>query len=377
MKPLYIFVLFTLLLTSCTSKKSTPSANIIQTAIAETQLAQSARQRQVESPIPNTQEVITPAPQQLPATNIPSTSTVFSSNKLITLIPYNYQMNDVGGGWNSGRVNIAIANMTNEIIRFKYIIFSGIIIETKEGQTYNAQIDMTSTVGWEYAGGLSALTDNTLGYESLIIPGTQFSKLVASVPPLEYSISWRSATAATPIKVVFNDFPDLSFNLPNEKGGELSFPFITTPISIQSVDALKGVKIQLDNEKIEANFTGMCHKQESTSYSNLYLIEFSIKNEDAFQESTFTSLGINSVMYLENGGYGYYNDPIYPESRENIHRLSNNQGFIIGPGQNAITFIIGGEIRGGRDEYSGKVYSALIWPDGSYSFYDLTSCPQK
>jgi len=289
----------------------------------------------------------------------------------ISLVPFNYVLKDDGGGWNVGSIDIAIANTTDEIIWFKevYLDWSprDILVETVEGIPYGAELQWSR-------GGTGSIDKLYLYNLSPIIPNTWFSSEGAGIDNKSFGVVWRSASAATPTRIVFTRHPELSFDLPIERGTKISFPFISDPGSVQSIASLESVVLPMSNDKLDASFTGTCFTNDIEFGPKWYNVEFRIKNGDTFQESAGVVL-LESVSLDEEGRFSYEEgtSAIFWENQAGVSTV-NYPIISIGPDQSAIGAL---HLASSDDSYLGSVFVAVLWPDGGTTFYDVSSCPPR
>lgn len=220
---------------------------------------------------------------QMPSEATPIAGADAGDSALYTLVPYGYSLEPVGDGWNEGKVFLAFENATSTFIEMAGPMEfpNGIVVETQEGVTYDAHVSEIS-LGFWYPDRPVKATEF-----QLVPPGFRFSRyLHSSGASITHGVTWKSATAATPKRIRFNDFPDLSFELPS-LGTPILFPFDSPPIEIMQLMQMEGVSLGSVEGVIEARFTGRCGndsyfgKASWVDPNSLYL-ELTVENHDAF-----------------------------------------------------------------------------------------------
>jgi hypothetical protein len=268
---------------------------------------------------------------------------------MFTMIPYNYTLEDIGDGWNRGKILLAFENRTsttlniNDPIKFP----SGIIVETKEGVTYPASLD-SLYISENYASAYIAPFNNLLDFSPfyLIPPGFRFASIFddANGFSLEYGIVWKSAVAATPTRILFNDFPELSFELP-EQNINISFPYDYPP-EFSSLTSLKDTTI-FDENSIKVTFTGKCgnavyygYPGYENSNSNKFFLEFLAQNQDLYNQHDLEFYFPLSAFYTDTinpslQGWVWVS-PGWFSSEPNGDETNR---LLLGPGQSSVLYV--------------------------------------
>ncbi len=273
-----------------------------------------------------------PVAAKLPATPQP----------LFAIVPFNYSLKETGDGWNQGEVWLAFENKTNGVIwTDKPLQFpNGVVVETVEGPTYPAQID---------AIGLGSRTSIDASRFGVIPPGFRLASYQGDFSTLQerYEITWKSAMAAAPKVVRFNDYPGLSFTLP-APGSGIKFPFDDPPSKIQSFADLKGMIWSRNEKGLEVTFTGRCGNANYFDSSlqaeivNVLYVEVQVENHDAFNQQELDFSFPVSAFYHESPNVGY-NGLVWVGSQNFTFQPGAYkplaQKISIGPGQNRLGYV--------------------------------------
>jgi hypothetical protein len=250
------------------------------------------------------------------------------------------------------------------MIWFENRVIFNIQVETGEGPIYPASLYISKGASYEHS-------ELYLYKLSPLLPGFRFSVYEETLP-LSYSIRWRSATAATPARIIFPDNPELSFDL--HEGMEINFPFDKPPIPFDTFKSLAGKEIPGQLINIQNSFTGRCFVIEDHYGYSTFWLEFSMKNLDRFNE-TMGRIDLPHIAYFYDGYYRYDE-----RSRAILNLFEEQEGahlidlsvISLGPGQSAIGHIALGTHQFNNTDISAII--ALLWPDGSYQVYDTSSC---
>jgi hypothetical protein len=259
-------------------------------------------------------------------------------------VPYNYSLKPAGDGWNQGEVWLAFENKTNDIIlpTIQLNLPKGVVVETVEGPKYPATIVYKGNTG---------LPVNPMQLYLLgpMPPGFRASGFTYGGSLLWYAITWKSATAATPKRIIFSDYPELSFGLP-ELGSKIKFPFDNPPRNVKSFADLKGVVWSRNEKGVEVIFTGRCGNlkfldpSQSPNWPNELYIEVQVQNHDAFnQQELAFNFPVSSFYY--DSSIGSANGLVVMDPRPFVFGESDSGGITppysldqkvkisIGPGQ--------------------------------------------
>lgn len=351
-------------------------------------------QAAAHTPTPLPSATLLPSAPPLPtATPLPSPT---PKTIPIKLVPYGYTLTDLGNGWNSGGLWLAIENLGDEpfyasewggsrtnsrgVVAFE---MGTTTIETEEGVTYELDLDYVL----EFRGPIPSV---------FRVKAVSFTS--RSIEDEWAYLSWESATAATPpVSVSFERYPELSFDLPvfgteSPHDPKDNMPPIWTETvveedyyvkligpdfstdniySTRSVTDLQGHVIELGSVTIE--FTGKCGSGSEVGnevYSNALTFVVNVTNSDQFYGadiSEYMSAAPDLLTWFDPRGpyivttfddWFLYGSEGHPEDR-----FVNE----VGPGQTLPNlFLIGG--------------SELIYPlPQPYimindQLYDLTTC---
>ena len=172
------------------------------------------------------------------------------------------------------------------------------VIETVEGPTYPGAVRVH-------------IDDSSADDQSLFIPvGFRYLKSGAY-----YTVAWQSSSAATPKRIVFQDSPEFSFDLPSQQGDSISFPFDSPPIAFKSFSSLENTFMVNDPAGIVVTFTGRCANKfefglEEENPFNPYdpswdagleqYLEMTVVNNNQFYEKTI-EISFPSYIFTRDG----------------------------------------------------------------------------
>jgi hypothetical protein len=304
------------------------------------------------------------------------------------LVPFNYTLSKPDNGWQVGRVSIAFENATTSTIyptiTLQAELPNGIVVETREGITYTAQLILNNRDYYNSSASEKSLSLYTSqsGNPGPIPPGFRFNAIGDGTYGIEYHLIWKSAAAASPKRINFIDRPEMSFDLPSTQGSTISFPFDKLPSTISSFATLNGVDLVNDPKGIKATFTGKCGnlyyfdpKNTTPAYDSsngiMRYLQVQVQNNDKFNEKSgqpifaFTTFFRNGRMYVTQkavyqGVMGMSKDGAASEIK-------------LGPGQSNV-----GYIPLVWDAYNwdktGKMPIMMSWTNTSYAIFDIEEC---
>ena len=229
--------------------------------------------------------------------------------------PYDYRLEDTEDGWQKGTVQLSFANRTTNVIPTAHMeenirFPNGLTVETAEGVSYPAQI-----MGEIYnPDGTHSTYNNSWAPLAEAQPWTPINELdfsrpwVVPIPPgfqvnsfitwgawsTRYRIEWQSAAAAHPTRIVFNDYPELSFNLNDSRDTLPHSLFFQSPV--ESFANSAGTVWTEEEGGIRVVLTGRCGNNAyltpnipAIDYNDRLLLEVYIQNQDLFyqRESAF------------------------------------------------------------------------------------------
>jgi hypothetical protein len=106
----------------------------------------------------------------------------------------------------------------------------------------------------------------------------------------------------------------------------------------------------------------------------MFYFDFQARNKNSFQDEKGEIL-LQDVMLTDDGWFYFFAEwgtyVLFWGDQEGATGEPSGT-MTLGPGQSAVgTYDIAGhELETG----SGRAFASLLWPDGSYSFYELSSC---
>lgn len=317
----------------CTAQNSE-----VETSIALTVAAEVSRILPTSPVIAQTK---TPSPTKTVAetTTVPLTPTAASTPTIIptatvadqdispslSLIPYDYSLEDVGGGWNEGQVWLAFENNHDQhVIIDEYYYLDSIILETVEGVVYQPELTVVGEQG--FFGAWSGV-DDRMRFSTLVIPpGYRFEIDGSDPEDTHYYLSWRSAASATPLRIIFPDYPHWNFDISQVLRSRPTYPFDQLPQELHSLSSLEGYRLLYDPEGLEISLTGRCIRGRPSGCSGCvdgYWFYFSAVNHDQFFDST-GNMHMNWLIF-DSSGFA--------------HQVELNEEYSLGPGQDDIYFM--------------------------------------
>ena len=302
-----------------------------------------------------------------------------------TITPYNYSLENIGDGWSQGVVLLAFENQTDDLLTIyahNSVEFpNGFTVETAEGVTYPAHLGGTYEWNNRYETDSETINSLDLSLFWAVPSGFRVSQFMKSYGPvvvgMNYGIIWESATAATPTRIVSNDFPGLSFDLQNIPQ-DLQFPFDIPPTEIQTFSSLAG-QTWTELGKIQITLTGRCGSAgyfrgySGTSGDPIFL-EAETQNPDLFHQAEVVFY-LPTVAFYHDG----YLDGFNSWAGGGI-TIPDNQGFwrennsiSLGPGQSEIGYIqITPEVQAGISSPPIVVLWDVV--SEQYKIFDAREC---
>lgn len=369
-------------LKKCWSKAASMATGVFVATVTACSIFPSQPNLQGTIEAQQTQIVQLGGPTQPPPPTTPTASAPVAEpenlSPQLTIIPFNYALNDVGDGWNEGEVSLAFTNLTNQIIiPTKWEFPSGAIVETQEGVTYPATIIRHGSYLVRETTDIE-LYDDYDGPSGPIPPGFRFGGIGHDA---RYYVSWKSATAATPKRVSFPDHPELNFDLPSQQRTKPSFPFDSPPVAVKSFSSLQNTKLTSDPSGIEATFTGRCgnvYWYEPAShtgfeYPEMLFLEVTVLNNDKFNERT-GQFSLPFTLFLRNGRIHHYDNAQY----SNVPTDSSNEpgSITLGPGQRQTGYLVVLQFFL-RLEENEEPPIVIFWSEDDYDVYDAKECGFK
>lgn len=277
----------------------------------------------------------------------------------IELLGFDYTLQDKGDGWNEGSLRFAIESSSPFPLYLDSLDFTrgGAVLETLEGPTYPVSIRRA---------------DGMKGYfaiiEGPIPPGFAIrgvgGGIDAGQPDLV--LTWRSAAAATPARIVFPDYPDLELEIPPVQNLGYSTPY--SSVSISTISDAQGFKLIDNPQGLQVILNGNCFPTEPLMGTQTFILAATFKNNDMFQE-------VNIQNDLQAMQVSVLNKDTGNQSHQKFTRsydMSGDSLFRLGPGQSAEGLLaIEDQTRHGFGANSIIVF----WlPDGSFRIYDPSQC---
>ena len=193
---------------------------------------------------------------------------------------------------------------------------------------------------------------------------------------------WQSSSAATPKRVIFQDSPEYSFDLPIQQGNSISFPFDSPPIAFKSFSSLENTFLVNDPAGIIATFTGRCGKifefgieKEDPYNSSEELLELNVVNNDQFYEKKI-EISYPSYIFTRDGTvisihYVYYG-PSGSQYGMADHLHLQYGSITLGPGQSEKGYLF-------IPAASGQAESPVMihLTNAGYDIYDIGECGIK
>lgn len=274
------------------------------------------------------------------------------------LTAYHYEIEDVGDGWNLGKVFLAFENIGSTWVPLNRpeTRNSGVAygvedayIETQEGENYSIRVYSDFSKFAKAEGGAQK-TENWISFSSMppIPPGFRVSEGLTFYEDGGYAwgryvLEFRFAKAAHPTVVVFPTKPEWNIDLANVPG-ELSMPVASIEEDIPSISSLEGTILVDEEDKLQITIGRCIHGY----------IELIVKNRDKFNSSIIESYFPAMASYT--GGKITYKVP---------QRFNPN---LIGPDQ-TVTYSV--SIPLFEDETS---HVAIYWSDRDYDLVSTADC---
>lgn len=279
----------------------------------------------------------------------------------LTLIVYNYELEDQGDGWSIGSLNLAIENTSaswfipgeSELVGSfgrDWLLRGQFTVETAEGPTYSLENF-----------GSHSLVPIPPYYRVNLDEGDGIGGFEG---PL--ALTFRAATAATPIRIVWQIADTVlgSIDLP-EPGSETTpeFPLDQVDLITQPPSSLNGLRLDL-SENVSMTFTGRCAFDIETRLSGPGShLEVTIVNSDLYNEVDLydlaeqSSLGM-SLFDAETGSSRWLDAYWFIAGARTVDGDFVDE---LGPGQQAIALMqFGDRSTGILMEYLRFTDSALI-----------------
>ena len=285
------------------------------------------------------------------------------------LVPFDYQLSVAKEGWREGSIEVAFENISDDMTfgQFKLPCNKGMFVETKEGPKYAAQL----------AKRFYNIRNTIIINDPIEVPATngpiptgfRFRGIGSVGNFASYLILWRSAEAATPVRIGFMGCPEVTIDLPTEQNKLIGFPYDAPSKQVESFAALKGVKVIPQPTGITAMYTGQCFYEKSgfSSEHEWYSLEIQISNGDKFNEQTATLRQPLSFFY-GSGEVNFYRWPTFGSQD-----LGGNVR--VGPGQTVMVYV---SVRGAAPGDTQSQTITLIWSDAnslaSYNAYHTRDC---
>lgn len=298
----------------------------------------------------------TPAPTQQPPTAAPRATTPSPTQVPATpkakLLAYNYTLKDAGDGWNNGTLQLAFGNVSKELVGGEKIVLTGGNVETQEGKTYPVKLYYYDP------GGLGAnIETQNIDFSELpkvVPPNFRWTKSFQG-HPVTYSIQFRAAVAAHPLRIVFSSRPDLGIDL-NSVPQSLRFPADGTVLSAtKPLSALAG-KVLADDPR------GLLVTLDGTGFQEGQRLQlrYTAVNRDKL-DSHKANIDKSFLSYF------YWDGAVSPEIPQTSTELVE-----VGPGQTKHdSFFIGYVFM--NSECNPEFY-AVAQEGTQYSVYKLNVC---
>ena len=284
-------------------------------------------------------------------------SGTFSSSKTgpLKLVSLNTSVKGPDNGWKNGNTKVGFLNAGKETMcsLSDYNIKNSPILMTNEKIEYSVSVDI--------GGKFSIAEDNKIPFSNFppIPPG--FKIISFGKNDTYVNLNFRYAEAANPVKI---EFPESNLSKENESNN-LQPDIELTSIDyageqmvygdqpIKKLSDLKGEKIKMADDQLEATFSGKCFQNERKNLISAkgLFAEVDVKNKDKFQEYRPES----------DWHIGYYGDGRGVYSQFGFYKPGMMMSSI-GPGMSeTLTFELKGTIvifKGGcQDDYFVLDYS--------------------
>lgn len=271
----------------------------------------------------------------------------------VRFIPFNYRLEDAGNGWNAGTIQLAIENTSGSVLQAQSFDFSGgAEVETLEGPTYPIVFNEVVRLG------------EVIEIPGPLPPGFRFTSVIyRDTSSILKELSWRSAVAATPQRVVFNGYPWLTFDLPAspEDSAAPGFPSAAPLSEVVPLTELDGTALE-NSQGVSVQFTDIC-----VIFPAHIRILVNLTNEDPFNEVGVTSLlNLTLPVSLFNATTGVF---MYREPS-----VETPNSLTLGPGQEDFGYF---ELKGTavKSDWHYEDDILVIWfPDGTYRMFSTTGC---
>ncbi len=307
-------------------------------------------------------DLITVEPQFVTATPFPTQT----KKETLAIIPFNYQLKDAGDGWNEGSISIAFENRDDFIFYTEFAEASDVIWNPYFSEADGNPI-LETNEGIEYP--VSLITSTGSINKIKIPPGFRFADTGRTT-----QISWKSASAATPKRIVFKNNPELSFDIPSNQNEFINFPYDSPPVPIKSFSSLKDVYLVNDANGISAKFTGRCgnsfwfNPHEATNFENgnTMFLEITSINNNQFDD-------VESV-YDYPYSYTIFGEDGLVEYQDHFgHTPYVSNSIELGPAQSATIYVpIANENEFVR--FDPKSAIVVIFTAAGYDVYEVGEC---
>ena len=277
----------------------------------------------------------------------------FTTSPQVELKGFNYTLQDTGDGWSEGSLRFAIENGGYFPLYLDSLDFTRgkAVLETLEGPTYPVALRRED-----------GIRGNAAVIAGPIPP--RFAIRGGSGPDL--ILSWKSATAATPTRIVFPDYPWLELPIPTRQN--LGYTSSYSSITFPAIDHAQGLKLMDNPQGLEVTLNGNCRPIELSLRQDAIALAVDFKNNDLFQGANIRdSFQATQISVLgKSSGRQSYRDSIYG------YDANGDSLYQIGPGQSVVgEVLVQGDI-GRRFDADSLI---VFWlPDGSFKIFDLAEC---
>jgi len=204
----------------------------------------------------------------------------------VKLLAYNYEIKDVGNGWNEGTLNFAFENITNGLIAGRSYWLADATVETQEGKSYPLTLFQYNWPG-----------------DPLKLEELDFSFIPEIIPPgfrwqnSKVWLSFRAAAAAHPTRIVFPHEPQFTINLAEAATPPPAFPAeAATLASAKPLSTLKD-RVLLDQPGgLKVTLDGTATRTDQTVQLN-----YTVVNSDKLDERKGTAPGLPIRGYFIGG----------------------------------------------------------------------------
>jgi hypothetical protein len=273
--------------------------------------------------------------------------------QLMKLVGYNYQLKDVGDGWNEGRLSIALENISDQVIGNIHIDAGDAIVETKESKSYPIslyRLNSNTSDG-------SPVQDIDFGTMPKVIPPHFRWTRVGRAGELigQYYVKFRAATAAHPTRIVFPRMTNLSIDLANAAQTSLAFPADASAFTAKPISALAGKVLNDDPDALQVTLDGTGAVSDQTVQ-----LRYTVLNRDKLDAHTTTVAFPIQAFFFADGAVW------------SVPPNTTSESITVGPGQTAKKTLSLGAVF--MDKRCNPNLYALLQESSQNVIYKLSFC---